>query len=223
VFRKPLPSPIDRAGRGAWHGWLYEVEAINETGHNESLGSTEALQLTHADLLPDTSYKFRVRATSAGGIGPWSEFFESVTLSDGNKRVRMSQLLIFLVYLIDSVMPVLVYSDNSSAGSPLYERSLNGSRRVEATELTNSSTFQGSVQDFEKCGNQTVWSNRDGRVYVSAGGRPASMLTYVHDAAAIAFDWLGNRLYWSNKFNMVCLRPLHHLAVTFFCRFSASL
>ena len=72
-------------GRGAWQDWLYEAEVINmATSHNQSFRNMKAHHLTVDNLVPDTSYKFRVRATSdGGGQGPWSEYFQSVTLKDG--------------------------------------------------------------------------------------------------------------------------------------------
>ena len=52
-------------------------------GHNQTFGNMDTLQLLVENMLPDTLYKFRIRATSHGGHGPWSEYFESVTLKDG--------------------------------------------------------------------------------------------------------------------------------------------
>ncbi|ELU14561.1 hypothetical protein CAPTEDRAFT_210985 [Capitella teleta] len=180
--------PALSQGEGAWSEWVYEVEAINlKNGQNQSFGLTKRLNLLDDHLLPDTSYKFRVRATSKGGHGPWSEFFEAATLKN------------------HSTTPILVYSDNSVLGSAVYEGLLNGSNQNVKIEPTPA---MGQIQDLEKCGDTLIWSSNfsreERRVFVKAGGRPTTRLHHVHNATAIAFDWLGNYIYWYNrKHNMI--------------------
>lgn len=101
------------AGRGAWRDWVYEAEVINLiNGRNQSFGKMKNLQLTVDNLLPNTPYKFRVRATSQGGYGPWSEYFESFTLKDSKSNPvaennvihTLNQCLHFCFSFCDSIL-----------------------------------------------------------------------------------------------------------------------
>lgn len=63
---------------------------------------------------------------------------------------------------------------------------------------------------MEQCGDTHIWSTSDGQVHANAGGRPVSLLAHVNDAAVIAYDWLGNYIYWSNsKYNSVRSDHVH--------------
>lgn len=71
-------------GRGAWQQWLYEVEVMNiDAGTNRSLPKTNLTWIRIENLEPGALYSFRVCGTSAGGSGPWSEYFMSHALTSG--------------------------------------------------------------------------------------------------------------------------------------------
>jgi len=75
------------AGRGAWQGWTYEAQVVN---NSTTVNMTRMLRrsvqgtgVTLAGLLADSVYHVRVRACSTAGCGPWSSNFTAQTLASG--------------------------------------------------------------------------------------------------------------------------------------------
>ena len=46
--------------------------------------------------------------------------------------------------------------------------------------------------------NKHIWSNEFGKVYIKEDGSPIRPLVHITDARALAYDWLGHKLYWSS-------------------------
>jgi len=77
-------NDLDCLGKGAWQQWMYEVEISNADGSaNRTLARINATQVTVKNLNPGTLYRFRVHGTSAGGAGPWSDYFVAQTIGAG--------------------------------------------------------------------------------------------------------------------------------------------
>jgi len=71
-------------GRGAWQDWSYELQVVNNrTNVSVTLHHDSATRATVSDLLPNSVYNVRVRASSTAGSGPWSTDFTAQTLSTG--------------------------------------------------------------------------------------------------------------------------------------------
>lgn len=84
-------SDLECVGKGAWQQWLYEVEISNVDGStNRTLTWINTTQVRVGNLSPGVLYRFHVRGTSAGGAGPWSDYFVAQTLRAG--KFRFSQL-----------------------------------------------------------------------------------------------------------------------------------
>ncbi|XP_076466208.1 proto-oncogene tyrosine-protein kinase ROS-like [Babylonia areolata] len=168
------PQRLQYQGRGSWSRWMYEMELkdLKSDGgsglHIET--DTDTLNHTVDGLRPNTTYHIRVRAKSTAGVGPWSTFFVGTTLQQ-------------------EVIPVRVLM-----GIPgmIIEKDLS-----KLTQTTVVSFFSEPV-DISWHGDLLLWTTNHGDLYVyNRFNNSKSVLQNAKNAYCVAYDWLGNKIFWS--------------------------
>ena len=79
----PPVLPPGVAGRGAWQNWRYEVEVTDLATASSRIFDKGTFRLRVPSLTSSHMYRFRVRAVSTSGHGPWSQPFTGETLKEG--------------------------------------------------------------------------------------------------------------------------------------------
>ncbi|NXY15945.1 ROS1 kinase, partial [Atrichornis clamosus] len=172
----------------AWQNWTYDVKVSPQHPfENERVVTNISnTRLTVKGLASFTAYEVSVRAVSPDGAGPWSESFRGTTLEEAEEEPYML-----------AVGPEGLWKqqlDSYGPGEPLYPHIRN-------------------ISDIDWYNNTFYWINSMGEVQTwSLNKRKGTTEnTYVSDirnARRLAFDWLGQCLYWAGKANMIYRKSL---------------
>uniref|UniRef100_A0A452SRS7 Tyrosine-protein kinase receptor n=1 Tax=Ursus americanus TaxID=9643 RepID=A0A452SRS7_URSAM len=162
----------------AWQNWIYEVKVsmqdFPETTHVFSNISGTMLHVP--ELQSATKYKVSVRASSPKGPGPWSEPSVGTTLVPASE-------------------PPFIMAVKEDG---LWSKPLNS---FGPGEFLSSDI--GNVSDMDWYNNSLYYSDMKGDVYVwLLNGTDVSEnypISNITGAGALAFDWLGQFLYWAGK------------------------
>lgn len=170
------PHLLGDQGKGAWQLWRYRLEVrdqLNQTRLYQNISNTNIF----LDLVPNNSYTFRVAAYTEAGVGPWSGQFTGKSLA-----AHVNRSLIW------------------STSEGLFEGDVLGEQ---ARLLVASVELQSEISDlawFE----QTVYMVLSNQV--KAYNRETQELWTVLEIKgdstviqAIAIDYIGRRLYWSDS------------------------
>ncbi|KAL8573555.1 hypothetical protein ACOMHN_047826 [Nucella lapillus] len=169
------PQRLQYQGQGSWSKWLYEMElkdvrSDGRSGLHIETAETDRLNHTVSGLRPNTTYHIRVRAKSKAGVGPWSTFFIGATLQE-------------------EAIPVRVLM-----GIPgrIIEKDLS-----RLTQTTVVSFFSEPV-DISWHDNLLLWTTNHGNLYVyNRHNSSKSVLQNAKNAYCVAYDWLGDKIFWS--------------------------
>ncbi|XP_034846271.1 proto-oncogene tyrosine-protein kinase ROS isoform X1 [Mirounga leonina] len=166
------------ASPSAWQNWIYEVKVSTqdfpEITHVFSNISGTVLHVS--ELQSATKYKVSVRASSPKGPGPWSEPSVGTTLVPASE-------------------PPFIMAVKEDG---LWSKPLNS-----FGPGTFLSSDIGNVSDMDWYNNSLYYSDMKGDVYVwLLNGTDISEnyhISNIAGAGALAFDWLGQFLYWAGK------------------------
>ncbi|XP_072018454.1 proto-oncogene tyrosine-protein kinase ROS-like [Amphiura filiformis] len=124
------------------------------------------------ELDASTSYSVRVRASSIGGDGPWSDVFNGTTL----KTVDTAPYAVF------------------SAGAAIMKVDLDGKN------LETLISHQSVVKDIDWYNDLILWVDGSGRISQADMYNPTEItqLPLPQNAESLAVDWLGGVLYWGD-------------------------
>uniref|UniRef100_A0A8D2MBF9 Tyrosine-protein kinase receptor n=1 Tax=Zonotrichia albicollis TaxID=44394 RepID=A0A8D2MBF9_ZONAL len=172
----------------AWQNWTYDVKVSPQHPFEEEwvVSNISNTRLTVKGLASFTAYEVSVRAVSPAGAGPWSESFRGTTLEEAEEEP----------YIL-AVGPEGVWKqrlDSYRQGELLYPHIRN-------------------VSDLDWYNNTLYWINSMGQVQTwtlnkRKGTNENTYLSDVRNARMLAFDWLGQCLYWSGKANTIYRRSL---------------
>ncbi|NXX32476.1 ROS1 kinase, partial [Nicator chloris] len=172
----------------AWQNWTYDVKVSPQHPFEQEwvVSNVSNTRLTVKGLASFTAYEVSVRAVSPAGAGPWSESFRGTTLEEAEEEPYML-----------AVGPEGVWKqrlDSYRPGELLYPHIRN-------------------VSDLDWYNNTLYWINSMGEVqtWTLNKRKGATENTYVSDvrnARMLAFDWLGQCLYWAGKANTIYRKSL---------------
>ncbi|KAF2987188.1 hypothetical protein EK904_012124, partial [Melospiza melodia maxima] len=172
----------------AWQNWTYDVKVSPQHPFEEEwvVSNISNTRLTVKGLASFTAYEVSVRAVSPAGAGPWSESFRGTTLEEAEEEP----------YIL-AVGPEGLWKqrlDSYRQGELLYPHIRN-------------------VSDLDWYNNTLYWINSMGQVqtWTLNKRKGTNGNTYVSDvrhARMLAFDWLGQCLYWAGKANTIYRKSL---------------
>uniref|UniRef100_A0A674GT12 Tyrosine-protein kinase receptor n=1 Tax=Taeniopygia guttata TaxID=59729 RepID=A0A674GT12_TAEGU len=163
----------------AWQNWTYNVKVSPQHPFEEDwvVSNISNTRLIVKGLASFTAYEVSVRAVSPAGAGPWSESFRGTTLEEAEEEP----------YIL-AVGPEGLWKqqlDSYRQGELLYPHIRN-------------------VSDLDWYNNTLYWINSMGEVQTwtlnkRKGINENTYVSDVRNARMLAFDWLGQYLYWAGK------------------------
>uniref|UniRef100_A0A8C0V2A0 Tyrosine-protein kinase receptor n=1 Tax=Cyanistes caeruleus TaxID=156563 RepID=A0A8C0V2A0_CYACU len=163
----------------AWQNWTYDVKVSPQHSFEEEwvVSNISNTRLTVKGLASFTAYGVSVRAVSPAGAGPWSESFRGTTLEEAEEEPYML-----------AVGPEGLWKqrlDSYRPGELLYPHIRN-------------------VSDLDWYNDTLYWINSMGEVQTwtlnkRKGTTENTYVSDVRNARMLAFDWLGQCLYWAGK------------------------
>lgn len=186
------PESIMGASPSAWQNWTY---AINCTMNGLVVMSIREVTSTYAtvpDLQSSQHYNVTVRACSPGGCSR-SVSYEGTTLHPADEPPYIA----------------------AASDGDIWKQDLDN---IEFMEQIVS--LIGDVKDMDWYNSTIYWTNSSGHInWFDLNNRSLSVMTMpstpVH-AEALAFDWLGQYLYWSCNTNEICRGSTSGQAVEIF-------
>ncbi|OWK58396.1 Proto-oncogene tyrosine-protein kinase ROS [Lonchura striata] len=173
----------------AWQNWTYDVQVSSHHPFEEDwvVSNISNTRLIVKWLASFTAYEVSVRAVSPAGAGPWSESF----------RAEEEPYIL-------AVGPEGLWKqrlDSYRQGELLYPHIRN-------------------VSDLDWYNNTLYWINSMGEVQTwtlnkRKGINENTYVSDVRNARMLAFDWLGQCLYWAGKANTVQKRQIKHVINSF--------
>ncbi|XP_039101958.1 proto-oncogene tyrosine-protein kinase ROS [Hyaena hyaena] len=172
------PALAIGASPSAWQNWTYEVKVSTEDFPEITriFSNISGTMLKVPELQSATRYKVSVRSGSPKGPGPWSEPSVGTTLVPASE-------------------PPFIMAVKEDG---LWSKPLNS---FGPGEFLSSDI--GNVSDMDWYNNSIYYSDMKGDVYVwLLNGTDISEKYHIANiagAGALAFDWLGQFLYWAGK------------------------
>ncbi|NXI93796.1 ROS1 kinase, partial [Psophia crepitans] len=172
----------------AWQNWTYDVKMSTQHPSEEEwiVSNISDTRFTVKDLASFTVYEVSVRAVSPAGEGPWSESFRGTTLEEAEEEPYMLAV----------------------GAEGLWKQRLDsyGPGELCSSHIRN-------ISDLDWYNDTLYWINSMGEVQIwSLNKREGTTEnTYVSDirnARVLAFDWLGQCLYWAGKSNTIYRKSL---------------
>ncbi|XP_074718456.1 proto-oncogene tyrosine-protein kinase ROS [Strix uralensis] len=182
------PERTIGSGLSAWQNWTYDVKVSSQHPSEEEwvVSNISDTRFTMKELASFTAYEVSVRAVSPAGEGPWSETFRGTTLEEAEEEPYM------LAVGAEGLWKQRL--DSYGPGELLYPHIRN-------------------ISDLDWYNDTLYWINSMGKVQTwslnKREGIPEN--TYVSDirnARMLAFDWLGQCLYWAGKANTIYRKSL---------------
>ncbi|XP_041873234.1 proto-oncogene tyrosine-protein kinase ROS [Corvus kubaryi] len=172
----------------AWQNWTYDVKVSPQHPFEEEwiVSNISNTRFTVNGLASFTAYEVSVRAVSPAGAGPWSESFRGTTLEEAKEEP----------YVL-AVGPKGLWKqqvDSYGPGEPLYPHIRN-------------------ISDLDWYNNTLYWINSLGEVQTwtlnkRKGTTENTCVSDIRNARMLAFDWLGQCLYWAGKANTIYRKSL---------------
>ncbi|NXV92348.1 ROS1 kinase, partial [Calonectris borealis] len=172
----------------AWQNWTYDVKVSSQHPSEEErvVSNISNTRFTVKELASFTAYELSVRAVSSAGEGPWSESFRGTTLEEAEEEPYM------LAVGAEGLWKQRL--DSYGPGELLYPHIRN-------------------ISDLDWYNDTLYWINSMGEVQTwplnkRKGTTENTYVSDVRNARMLAFDWLGQCLYWAGKANMIYRKSL---------------
>ncbi|NWS71263.1 ROS1 kinase, partial [Crotophaga sulcirostris] len=167
----------------AWQNWTYDVKVSSPhpSGEEWVVSNISDTRFTVKELDSFTTYEVSVRAVSPAGEGPWSESFRGTTLEKAEEEPYM------LAVGAEGLWKQQL--DSYGPGELLYPHMRN-------------------VSDLDWYNDTLYWINSMGEVQMWSlskreGTTENTYVSHIRNARVLAFDWLGQFLYWAGKANTI--------------------
>uniref|UniRef100_A0A8C2HC53 receptor protein-tyrosine kinase n=1 Tax=Cyprinus carpio TaxID=7962 RepID=A0A8C2HC53_CYPCA len=173
------PENMIGASPFSWQNWTY---AINCSMNGLVVMNFSGLTSTHAtvpDLQSSQQYSVTLRACSPGGCSQ-SVSYEGTTLQSADEPPYIA----------------------AASVDDIWKQDLDSTEFVEQIM-----SYNGDVKDIDWYSSTIYWTNSSGHInWLDLGNQPLSVMTMPSpmNAEALAFDWLGQYLYWSCNTNQIC-------------------
>ncbi|NXX10980.1 ROS1 kinase, partial [Podargus strigoides] len=181
------PEHTTGSSLSAWQNWTYDVKVSSQHPSEVEwiVSNISDTRFTVKELTSFTAYEVSVRAVSPAGEGPWSETFRGTTLEEAEEEPYMLAVGAEGLWKqrLDSYGPGELY---------LHIR---------------------NISDLDWYNDTLYWINTMGEVQTWSLNKRKNTTenTYVSDignARMLAFDWLGQCLYWAGKANTIYRKSL---------------
>ncbi|NXG70179.1 ROS1 kinase, partial [Baryphthengus martii] len=168
-----------------WQNWTYDVK-VSSQHSSDVVSNINDTRFTVKNLASFTAYEMSVRAVSPAGEGPWSEPFRGTTLEEAEKEPYM------LAVGAEGLWKQ--WLDSYGPGELLYPHIRN-------------------ISDLDWYNDTLFWINSMGEVQTWSlnkreGTTENTSVSDVRNARILAFDWLGQCLYWAGKANTIYRKSL---------------
>ncbi|CAM1295286.1 sev (predicted) [Pycnogonum litorale] len=174
------PSLLTGLGVGAWQNWKYEMRVSPADNQHFTIykSNISDLQYIVNNLKPSTKYSIKVLAYSLGGKGPSSSTFTGTTFP--------KESIHGYPYMLWSSQEGLLKSN--VIGDEVHPL------------LTNRNLDDSVVTDITFSDDNLFLCTSTSRVYVFDVKAYDSLqrVKHITSASSVAYDWLGNKLYWSS-------------------------
>ncbi|KAM6432982.1 proto-oncogene tyrosine-protein kinase ROS [Rhynochetos jubatus] len=172
----------------AWQNWTYDVKVSSQHPSEKEwvVSNISDTRFTVKELVSFTAYEVSVRAVSPAGEGPWSESFRGTTLKEAKEEPYM------LAAGAEGLWKQRL--DSYGPGELLYPHIRNISDLDWYNDTLYLINSMGEVQTWSLNKREDTTEN----TYVSD----------VRNARVLAFDWLGQCLYWAGKANTIYRKSL---------------
>ncbi|XP_009680007.2 proto-oncogene tyrosine-protein kinase ROS isoform X4 [Struthio camelus] len=172
----------------AWQNWTYNLKVSSRCPSEEErvISNISDTRFTLEGLASFTAYEVGIRAVSPAGEGPWSELFRGMTLEKAEEEPYI------LAVGAEGLWKQQL--DSYGPGEFLYP------------DIRN-------VSDLDWYNDTLYWSNSMGEVLTSSlnrreGTTENNYVSDIRNARLLAFDWLGQCLYWAGKANTIYRKSL---------------
>ncbi|KTG40189.1 hypothetical protein cypCar_00003099 [Cyprinus carpio] len=173
------PENMIGASPFSWQNWTY---AINCSMNGLVVMNFSGLTSTHATvpgLQSSQQYSVTLRACSPGGCSQ-SVSYEGTTLQSADEPPYIA----------------------AASVDDIWKQDLDSTQFVEQIM-----SYNGDVKDMDWYSSTIYWTNSSGHInWLDLGNQSLSVMTMPSpmNAEALAFDWLGQYLYWSCNTNQIC-------------------
>lgn len=181
-----VPHLLNYQGKGAWQMWRYRLE-VKDVYNNHTVHYNFSATHQYLDLqLPNTNYMFRVLAYTDAGAGPWSTEFSAKTLNSREERR-------FIWSTEEGLFEGDMLGDQVKCLATPQDLDKNATITHKALAITHLAWFEDTIY---------MVTNNQIRAYNRRTGNLSTVLDSKSDDSpaikAIAIDWIGRRLYWSD-------------------------
>ncbi|NWR74940.1 ROS1 kinase, partial [Centropus unirufus] len=172
----------------AWQNWTYDVKvsSLYPSEEEQIVSNISDTRFTVKELASFTAYEVSVRAVSPAGKGPWSKPFRGTTLKEAEEE------------------PYILAVGNEG----LWKQQLDiyGPGELLYPHMRN-------VSDLDWYNDTLYWINSMGEVQTWSldkreGTTENAYVSGIGNARVLAFDWLGQLLYWAGKANTIYRKSL---------------
>ncbi|KAI6071319.1 Proto-oncogene tyrosine-protein kinase ROS isoform X4 [Aix galericulata] len=172
----------------AWQNWTYDVKVSSQNPSEEEqvISNISDTRFMVKKLASFTAYEMSVRAVSPAGEGPWSESFRGMTLEEAEEEA----------YIL------------AVGAEGLWRQWLDtyGPGEFLSPNIRN-------ISDLDWYNGTLYWSNSMGKVQTWSLNKRESTsenpyISDIRNARMLAFDWLGQCLYWAGKANTIYRKSL---------------
>ncbi|NXH73549.1 ROS1 kinase, partial [Hydrobates tethys] len=172
----------------AWQNWTYDVKVSSQHPSEKEwfVSNISDTRFTVKELTSFTAYEVSVRAVSPAGEGPWSESFRGTTLEEAEEEPYM------LAVGAEGLWKQRL--DSYGPGELLYSHIRN---------ISDLDWYNGTLYWINSMGEVQTWS-----LNKREGTTENTHVSDIRNARTLAFDWLGQCLYWAGKANTIYRRSL---------------
>ncbi|XP_010003164.1 PREDICTED: proto-oncogene tyrosine-protein kinase ROS [Chaetura pelagica] len=167
----------------AWKNWTYDVKVSSQHPSEEEwvVSNISDTIFTVRNLASFTAYEVSVRAVSPAGKGSWSESFRGTTLEEAEEE------------------PYIL----AVGAEGLWKQRLDSYGPGELLYL-----HMRNISDLDWFNDTLYWVNSMGKVQTwslnkKEGNTENTYVSDIRNARILAFDWLGQCLYWAGKANTI--------------------
>ncbi|KAM6138202.1 proto-oncogene tyrosine-protein kinase ROS [Phoenicopterus ruber ruber] len=172
----------------AWQNWTYDVKVSSQHPSQEEwvVSNISDTRITVKELASFTAYEVSVRAVSPAGEGPWSESFRGTTLEAAEEEPYM------LAVGAEGLWKQRL--DSYGPGELLY---------LHIRNISDLDWYNDTLYWISSMGEVQTWSLKK-----REGTMENTYVSDIRNARMLAFDWLGQCLYWAGKANTIYRKSL---------------
>ncbi|XP_026098354.1 proto-oncogene tyrosine-protein kinase ROS isoform X1 [Carassius auratus] len=185
------PEIMIGASPSAWQNWTYTVNCSMNGLVVVNFSGLTSTHVTVPDLESSQQYSVTLKACSPGGCSK-SVSYEGTSLQP-------------------AVEPPYIAA---ASEDDVWKQDLDSTELVEQMV-----SYIGDVKDLDWYSSTIYWTNSSGHInWIDLGDHSLSVMTMPSpmNAEALAFDWLGQYLYWSCNTNQICRGPVSAHGVEIF-------